>query len=146
MIRAATAGDLDAIMAIETGTFANDAWSGDTMATELTHPQTHYLVDEEEEGVVGYAGLLAPRGSAQADVQTIAVNAGRRREGRGRRLLEALIAEARARGARELFLEVRADNPGARALYEELGFELIGVRPNYYQPDGVDAEVMRAAL
>ena len=38
---------------------------------------------------------------------------------------------------------MRADNPGAQALYRELGFEEIGVRPHYYQPDDVDAIVMR---
>jgi N6-L-threonylcarbamoyladenine synthase/ribosomal-protein-alanine N-acetyltransferase len=58
----------------------------------------------------------------------------------------ALIGEARKRGAREVFLEVRADNPGAQQLYRELGFEEIGVRPQYYQPDGVDAVVMRLAV
>jgi [ribosomal protein S18]-alanine N-acetyltransferase len=41
---------------------------------------------------------------------------------------------------------VRADNPGARALYESLGFAEIAVRPNYYQPDGVDAVIMRLAV
>jgi N6-L-threonylcarbamoyladenine synthase/ribosomal-protein-alanine N-acetyltransferase len=44
-----------------------------------------------------------------------------------------------------VFLEVRADNPGARALYESLGFAEIAVRPDYYQPDGVDAVIMRLA-
>ena len=42
----------------------------------------------------------------------------------------------------ELFLEVRADNPIAQALYDSLGFEQIGVRPRYYQ-HGVDAVLMR---
>ena len=54
-----------------------------------------------------------------------------------------LVAEAVRRGAGEVFLEVRADNPGARELYRSLGFEEIAVRAKYYQPDGVDAIVMR---
>jgi ribosomal protein S18 acetylase RimI-like enzyme len=58
----------------------------------------------------------------------------------------ALIGEARNRGAGEVFLEVRADNPGAQTLYRTLGFEEIGVRPHYYQPDGVDAIVMRLTV
>jgi len=45
-----------------------------------------------------------------------------------------------------VFLEVRADNPGARSLYETLGFAEIAVRPKYYQPDGVDAVIMRLAV
>jgi ribosomal protein S18 acetylase RimI-like enzyme len=61
-------------------------------------------------------------------------------------LMLALIAEAGIRGAVFVFLEVRADNPAARALYDELGFEQIAVRNQYYQPDGVDAQIMRLAL
>ena len=57
--------------------------------------------------------------------------------------MHALIDEARRRGATELFLEVRADNPVARTLYESLGFTEIGVRRGSYQPDGVDAIAMR---
>jgi ribosomal-protein-alanine N-acetyltransferase len=66
-----------------------------------------------------------------------------RGRGVGRALMHALIDEARRRGANELFLEVRDDNPVARRLYGSLGFEEIGVRPGYYQPDGVDAVAMR---
>ena len=47
---------------------------------------------------------------------------------------------------REVFLEVRADNPGAQSLYESLGFEAIAVRPRYYQPDDVDALVQELVL
>ena len=82
-------------------------------------------------------------GSREAEIQTIAVAPSARRHGLGRTLMETLLAEARVRGARQVFLEVRADNPHARALYDSLGFDQIGVRKKYYQPDGVDAEVMR---
>ena len=45
-----------------------------------------------------------------------------------------------------MLLEVRADNPAAQALYAQHGFEAIAVRPRYYQPDDVDAVVMRAEV
>ena len=89
---------------------------------------------------------FAPRGAGEGDIQTIAVAPRARRHGLGRALMLALIGEARNRAAREVFLEVRADNPGAQTLYRALGFEEIGVRPRYYQPDGVDAIVMRLAV
>jgi len=60
--------------------------------------------------------------------------------------VQSLITEARKRGIREVFLEVRADNPGAQRVYLRLGFEEIGVRRGYYQPDNVDALVMRLAV
>ena len=56
-----------------------------------------------------------------------------------------LIAEARSRGAEEVFLEVRADNDSAQNLYRSLGFEQLAVRKGYYK-GGVDAIVMRLAL
>jgi ribosomal-protein-alanine acetyltransferase len=144
MLRPARQDDLAAIMAIETALFPTDAWSEATMAAELGGPHGHYLVAEAEDGDIdGYAGLLAPRGSGQADIQTIAVVPRARRRGLGRTMLRALLTEAQAREATEVFLEVRADNPGARALYDEFGFAEIAVRPQYYQPDGVDAVIMR---
>ncbi|TAM69570.1 MAG: ribosomal-protein-alanine N-acetyltransferase [Microbacteriaceae bacterium] len=96
--------------------------------------------------VDGYAGLLASRGAAEAEIQTIAVAPHARRHGIGRALIAALIAEASERGARDVFLEVRADNPGAQTLYHSFGFEQIGVRSHYYQPDGVDALVMKLSV
>ncbi|HLU64156.1 MAG TPA: ribosomal protein S18-alanine N-acetyltransferase [Protaetiibacter sp.] len=146
-LRPATASDLEAILALERATFPADAWSRELLAAELTGEHRHYLVAvDEADAVLGYAGLLAPRGTGQADVQTIAVAEHARRRGIGARLLDALLVEARARDAVEVFLEVRADNPGAEALYAGRGFERIGVRPAYYQPEGVDAVVMRALL
>lgn len=156
-IRPATLDDLDAIMELESSTFGPDAWSRGTMRAELGSPHGYYLVAEAtttdggeprhpDAAIAGYAGLLAPAGSGQADIQTIAVAPEARRQGLGRALVVALLDEARARAAHEVFLEVRADNPNARDLYTSLGFEQIAVRPQYYQPDGVDAQIMRWAL
>jgi ribosomal protein S18 acetylase RimI-like enzyme len=61
----------------------------------------------------------------------------------GSRLLEALLDEARSRAVTEVFLEVRADNEPAIALYRGAGFHEIHRRPGYYQPGSVDAIVMR---
>ena len=148
-LRTARATDLAAIMAIEAPTFGTDAWSATTVSDELADPNTYYLVafaPDSPDDIVAYAGLLSPRGAFESDIQTIAVAPSARGGGLGRVLMQTLITEARARGARETFLEVRADNPGARRLYERLGFTEIGVRPRYYQPDGVDAVVMRLVI
>ena len=136
-------------MAIETAVFGTDAWSRATVHGELASVHGYYLVafpPDDPARIEAYAGLHAPMGEPQADIQTIAVAAGARRHGVGRALMRQLIAEARERGAREVFLEVRADNPNAKALYDELGFEAIAVRPRYYQPDDVDAVVMRLTI
>ncbi len=148
-MRRAKLHDLDAIMRLERETFVNDAWPEAAMRRELEGQHGYYLVavDEDDEDperrLLGYAGLLAPSGSGQGDIQTIAVAPFARGIGLGRGLMHALITQARRRHVAELFLEVRADNPIARSLYESLGFVEIGVRRGYYQPDNVDAIAMR---
>jgi len=145
-LRPADEHDLDAIMAIERASFPTDAWSAATMRATLTDPDSIAVVALDGDAVVGYAAVLAPRGAADADVLTIAVAEAGRGRGAGRALLDRMLADAAARGARRVFLEVRADNPVATALYASAGFEAVGRRPHYYQPDDVDAVVMRLEL
>jgi ribosomal-protein-alanine N-acetyltransferase len=61
-------------------------------------------------------------------------------------MLADLLAEAVRRGAREVFLEVRVDNDGARALYASEGFAELGRRRGYYDGGRVDAVTMRKQL
>ncbi|MFJ4044481.1 ribosomal protein S18-alanine N-acetyltransferase [Microbacterium sp. NPDC089987] len=145
-LRIATLDDLAAIMDLEQRGFPTDAWSEQTMGTEICSLHNVYLVDIEGERVVGYGGVRALQGSADSDIQTIALDPSVRGQGRGRALLRALIATAVERGARELFLDVRDDNAVARALYASEGFVELGRRPGYYQPGDVDAVVMRLDL
>jgi ribosomal-protein-alanine N-acetyltransferase len=156
-VRRATLDDLAGIMALEQASFPTDAWSEAMMRDELASPHSHYLVLEQPEQpeaplpgqpgrIVGYAGLRAPIGARDADIQTIAIAEAARGRGYGRRLLTALLDEARRRDVREVFLEVRADNPVAEALYLSAGFRGVGRRPRYYQPDDVDAVVMRLEM
>ncbi|MDH2423849.1 ribosomal protein S18-alanine N-acetyltransferase [Sphaerisporangium sp. TRM90804] len=136
-----TRADLPAVMRIERSTFPLDAWSEGMMRGELDdQPRTrHYIVALVEGEIVGYAGLAAA--GDQADVQTIAVSAGNQRAGIGSAMLGELLAEAVRRGTAAVFLEVRADNPPAQAMYRRFGFRPIGVRADYYD-DGTDAIMM----
>ncbi|MGP3958465.1 ribosomal protein S18-alanine N-acetyltransferase [Nonomuraea sp. 3N208] len=140
-----TDADLPAVMEIERATFPLDAWSEGMMRGELADmPRSrHYVVALADDEIVGYAGLAAA--ADQADVQTIAVLEKHQGTGIGSAMLTELLAEARRRGAREIFLEVRADNPRAQAVYRHFGFEEIGTRRRYYD-DGTDAIMMRRNL
>ncbi|MEY4000099.1 MAG: hypothetical protein RLZZ626_454, partial [Actinomycetota bacterium] len=146
VILPAVEGDLDEIMALENASFATDAWSVDNMHAELEVAHTAYFVVREDERLIGYGGVSVIPGTGQGDIQTIAIDEFERGRGVGRSLMGALMREAATQGAREMFLEVRADNPSAIGLYRSLGFEQIDSRKRYYMPDGVDALVMRANL
>lgn len=141
-IRQVNSGDVEQIVSLESQLFGADAWSAQLVHDELSASHRHYIVAvDEQDAVRGYAGLFAP--GAEGDIQTIAVIPELRGQGVGRALMETLIEEARRRKVEQLFLEVRADNAVARALYDTLGFEIIGERPGYYQPGNVAAVVMR---
>jgi ribosomal-protein-alanine N-acetyltransferase len=56
-------------------------------------------------------------------------------------MIAALIS-ARAEGAAHAFLEVRAGNTSALALYKKYGFVVAGVRPHYYKDNNEDAILM----
>ncbi len=139
--------DMAGILALERDLFPDDAWTPEMFAAELAQPASRrlYLVAEEGDALIGYAGMMFAGGS-QADVVTLAVHPARWGRGTGTALLTALVDEADRRGCGEVVLEVREDNPRARQLYLRHGFTEIGIRRGYYQPSGVNAVVMRKAL
>lgn len=137
--------DIEQLAALERELFPHDAWAEPTWWAELAgRPRRDYLVEEDAEGIAGYAGLDV--GSEVADVMTIAVAPRAQGHGLGRRLLEELAERARGRGAEYLMLEVREDNLAARRLYEQAGFERLTTRRRYYQPGDVDAHILRLTL
>lgn len=68
----------------------------------------------------------------EATLFNIAVDPAWQRQGLGRQLLEYLIQALEERGVATLWLEVRASNTAAIALYESLGFNEATIRRNYY--------------
>jgi len=78
----------------------------------------------------------------EAHIATIATHPDFRRQGIGERLMLAALVSARAEGAVHVFLEVRAGNAGAIALYHKYGFIVAGVRQRYYKDNNEDAILM----
>jgi ribosomal-protein-alanine N-acetyltransferase len=56
--------------------------------------------------------------------------------------LEYSVDFSRAKGADEIFLEVRRSNHVAIALYRHFHFQPRGIRPRYYRETGEDAIIM----
>ncbi len=84
----------------------------------------------------------------EAEVLTLATDPAHRGQGLAGALLAAAMGRLAAGGVRTLTLEVAADNPSARAVYDRAGFREIGRRRAYYpRPTGpVDAHVLACAL
>jgi ribosomal-protein-alanine N-acetyltransferase len=144
-VRAATSSDVGAIADSEAANLGTDAWSlglvEEGVAGRL--PTVHYLVVEDAGRVVGHA--VASLAGDIAELQRIAVDAGHRRRGLARRLLEEVVSVADRSGADRLLLEVREDNAGALAFYAAHGFVEVDRRRRYYR-DGATAVVLRRTL
>lgn len=98
-----------------------------------------------EEGVVlAYGGMLSVLDEGQ--ITNVATHPDARRRGLATRVLAAMLDEARARGLREITLEVRESNAAAIALYERFGFAVVGKRPRFYTHPTEAALVMACAL
>lgn len=82
------------------------------------------------QGIAGY-GLLSVA-AGEAHLLNLCVAPAYRGRGCAKVLLVELLAEARRRRVRSVFLEVRASNGTALALYSRAGFTQIGVRKGYY--------------
>ena len=139
--------DLAGAQALEREVFADEQpWSAQQWWSELAGvpKRRYYLIAGLSTGgdqvMAGYAGLALSLDTA--DVMTVAVRADLRGRGVGRALLDGLLDRARTGGVREVFLEVRADNAAALALYASAGFAALSRRRGYYRA-GVDALTMR---
>jgi ribosomal-protein-alanine N-acetyltransferase len=89
---------------------------------------------------------IARRNGPEWELDNIAVGHASRRQGIARALLRELLQRARAGGAGAFFLEVRASNLAARALYEAAGFCQCGTRRTYYRDPQEDAVLYRIGL
>lgn len=113
--------------------FPHKPWSADEFA-DLKKSGCEIIASQN--GFVVYRAALD-----EAEIITIGVHPDARRTGIGIALIGVMEADLKKQGVKHIFLEVAADNAPARALYEQVGFVQVGVRPKYY--DGIDAIMMR---
>ncbi|MCL7970650.1 MAG: ribosomal protein S18-alanine N-acetyltransferase [marine benthic group bacterium] len=142
-VRSMRPADLRSVMVIERRSFTAP-WEEATFRGLMRRPSAALLVAERESEVVGYS--VTWFAADEAELGDIAVLPELRGLGLGRLLLDESIALARERGTRSLYLEVREANRVARELYRSAGFEVAGVRKQYYKEPVEDAIVMRLDL
>ncbi|AGB80954.1 ribosomal-protein-alanine N-acetyltransferase [Serratia rubidaea] len=139
-----TAADLATAFKIEQASHAFP-WTQATFASNQGERYLNLKLDADGQ-MAGFA--ITQIVLDEATLFNIAIDPRYQRRGYGRALLNALIAELESRGVVTLWLEVRASNRGALALYNDLGFNEVTVRRNYYPAAGgrEDAIVMALPL
>jgi ribosomal-protein-alanine N-acetyltransferase len=142
-IRTLGAPDLPAVEEMEHRLFS-DPWPQHFFLTALTEPAAVLRVAERAGSVVGY--YVATLQPPYAELQNLATAPDQQRSGVARALMAEFFDTCRARGVREVGLEVRASNAAAQALYRGLGFRLMGLRRGYYKSPDEDALLMGKRL
>ncbi len=146
-IRPMERADLETCGQIEQS--AGDPWSLAQLSEELENQQAGgasrlFVAQLPGQPVVGLAAWQLAAG--EASLYTLTVSPTARRTGAGSALLRESMEALRGEGAETAFLEVRASNAGAIALYEQAGFVADGRRPRFYQNPTEDAVLMHRAL
>jgi [ribosomal protein S18]-alanine N-acetyltransferase len=100
--------------------------------------------DTDGDLIAGY--IVARLGAGELHVNNVAVREPYQRCGIGTALLSRIVDEARRVNATAAFLEVRAGNRAAQALYARCGFRIIGRRRDYYSDPREDALTMSLEL
>ncbi len=120
-------------------------WEAADYARLAEDPNGMLLVAENAAGqVLGFAA--AQRVAGEAELRNLAVEPGSQGRGVGRALLEEVKGRLRAAGVKSIYLEVRASNQRALALYYGAGYVLSGRRKDYYHCPSEDALILRREL
>ncbi|MCX7084125.1 MAG: ribosomal protein S18-alanine N-acetyltransferase [Methylococcales bacterium] len=126
-IRTMTHADLPYVLTIEHENY-EFPWEKDIFIDCFNAGYYCWVCDYEDQ-VLGYC--LMSMAVGEAHLLNISVAAKEQKQGLARKMLEHIIATAQGK-AETLFLEVRPSNVGAIALYEDMGFNEIGIRKGYY--------------
>lgn len=137
--------DLPEVLVIESLSFA-EPWTEEMFLQEFTsegiaEPLVARVDEGSGERIVGF--LCAWIVSGELHINNIGVHPSYRRRGVAAQLLEEMLGRALAKSVTVGYLEVRASNEAAAALYKYYGFQPIGRRRNYYDHPQEDAIVMR---
>lgn len=151
VVRLASAADAETIGDLAEAAFDpayGEAWSRTDVPNAFAIPGTWGVIAIDPDGhAVGFA--LARSVFDESELLLLATAPDHRRRGIGRCLVRSVLEQARVRGTARLYLEVRASNADAVALYRHLQFEDVGARPGYYRGrtgEQFDAITMRILL
>ena len=128
-IREMTISDFEKIKDILKTDF-DEFWNASILESELKSENSKYIIAEESNEILGFAGILVTPDDAQ--ITNIVTKKSERKKGIGSLLLDRLINMTKELGKDSISLEVNELNVPAINLYEKQGFRAVGKRRKYY--------------
>ena len=141
-IRSATPADIPAMLATEQAATAYP-WAESSFSSSFSERYFNAVALIDDQVVGFYIGELV---AGEASLFDIAVQPQQQGKAIGKALLSHFLDEAERRQVTDCWLEVRASNHKAIALYHQQGFHQVGVRPAYYPAPGGKEDAILMAM
>lgn len=116
----------------------DEFWTPGILKSELENRNSKYVVAKENNEIVGFAGIIVT--PIDVEITNIVTKKSKRKKGIGKALLEKIIDIAKQTEMKKISLEVNEKNIVAINLYQNAGFENIGIRKKYY--NGIDNAII----
>lgn len=125
-----------AVYDILSDVYDKSPWTKEQILSDMQQDNVDYFFVEVDKTAIGFLAIQQLVG--ELEITNIAVKKAHQGEGWGSQLLAHLDHVDFP-----IFLEVRASNTSAQALYQKFGFEVIGKRQRYYNEPVEDAIIMK---
>lgn len=125
-----------AVYDILSDVYDKSPWTQEQILSDMQQDNVDYFFVEVDKTAIGFLAIQQLVG--ELEITNIAVKKAHQGEGWGSQLLAHLDHVDFP-----IFLEVRASNTSAQALYQKFGFEVIGKRQRYYHEPVEDAIIMK---
>jgi hypothetical protein len=138
IVRPARGEDISAAVMLEQACFSAYSISKRQLQYLRQSPNAIFIVAQCESRVIGTGIALLRRHKRGLSGRIYSLSVASEHRGRkvGRALMRRMIDDLASRGVRRIYLEVERSNAPAVALYEKIGFQRIGLLPDYYGQGG----------
>ena len=121
--------DVLGVFKVDQACFSHN-WTQDSYEAETKNILSNYIVAEVDGEIIGFGGFWQV--IDEAHITNMAVMADYRQTGVGQNIMNAMLAQALAKGCVAMTLEVRGDNQPAINFYLKNQFTREGRRKDYY--------------
>ena len=133
LLRATTNRELSSLVKLENANQISP-WSMDMLQSSLKAGDQIWVLEKEKNSVKSIIGFIVFSNKVEeCEILNLVIDITERQQGCGKWVLEQVLKYVQKHGATRAFLEVRASNKVALALYQSLGFKEISRRKDYYR-------------
>lgn len=132
----ATKEDVKELVILEKICFGADAFSKKQISYLVTQAKGEFIVIRRNDKIIAYLIISKRENSKQLRIYSIAVVTEARGLGVAKTLMKYVEKVCEQESKERISLEVSKENLPAISLYQNMGYQIVGEKPNYYANGG----------